>query len=151
MTNNLEATEPFGADDHRKARNHSVKDAEKTYDQILNRLWAGNGGGSLAVLGIVGAGKFSSAEMLPAVVFFLLGLVFLGLGAFRHLFLMAKITYDLEETKSPLDRRADLILRPTERIGLRLYDPRMITTMLAATMFTLGAGYGLLLVCKTLF
>ena len=55
--------EPFGAEAAQEGVERRLKSAKKSYNQILNRLWAGNSAGALAAVGALGSGKISDTRL----------------------------------------------------------------------------------------
>jgi hypothetical protein len=120
-----------------------LENAKKSYDQVLNRLWAGNSVGALTAIGALGAGKLSTIELLPALCPFLAGLLSLGVGSLPSLVSTVRILRAWESAASILDLRMDAIQRRSEEAGLRL-DFQMATGLFAAAMFLIGTSWGLL-------
>jgi hypothetical protein len=136
--------EPFGADAVPEGAARRLENAKKSYDQILNRLSAGNSAGALAAIAALGADKLSTKELLPALCLFLAGLLSLGIGSFASLVSTVRILRAWESAESALDLRADAIQRPSEEAGLR-FDFQMVTGLFAAAMFLIGTSWGLLI------
>jgi len=63
MTGNPDA---FGAEELAEMHRHRLQLATSAYEQILNRLWAGNGAGALAALAAIGSGKASTWPIIVA-------------------------------------------------------------------------------------
>ena len=120
-----------------------LDDARKLYEQIVNRLWAGNAAGVFAVIGAIGGGKAHGFAIRAALCAFLLGLLILAVGTFLSLILQARIVRDLEKAESLLDLRIESIQSSSEEIGLTISDTRTIMGLLSAMMFFVGTGCGL--------
>jgi hypothetical protein len=94
MSNEDEPAEPFGASDLADWRGRRLEEAKSSYNQILNRLWAGNGAGAAASLTVVGV-TMKDGHAPPRLFFlplslFLFGLLLLGVGAAIALVLDAR-------------------------------------------------------------
>lgn len=139
-----DGSEGFGAGAVRQELQQRLTRARKSYEQIINRLWAGNGAGVLSALAAIGSGKASGTATFVALCAFSLGLALLAVMAVYSLAFLTRVIRDLEKAEFVLDRRCDYVRRPSEDIGLAIFDLRTIMGFLSATMFVVGAICGLL-------
>jgi hypothetical protein len=133
--------EPFGAEVARKGTSRRLKISRKSYDQILNRLWAGNSAGALAAIGALGA-RVNSKEILIAFCVFLVGLISLGVGSFASLLSQVRILRDWENAQGILEVKASNIMKPSEEAGFR-FGFQNVTAIIALLMFLAGMICGL--------
>jgi hypothetical protein len=126
-----------------------LKRAKKSYDQMTNRLWAGNAAGALAGFGALGSGKVSGIELSFVICMFLLGLLALGMGSAASLVTQVLRARAWEKEESMMDLKMQHILRPTEEVGL---VPNFQTFMVitAALTFVIGVALALHLAFKGL-
>jgi hypothetical protein len=126
-----------------------LKRAKKSYDQMTNRLWAGNAAGALAGLGALGSGKVSGIEVSLGICMFLLGLLALGMGSAVSLAIQVLRARAWEDVESMIDLKMQHIVRPTEEAGL---VPNFQTFMVitAALTFVIGVAFALHLAFKGL-
>jgi hypothetical protein len=80
---NDDLQEPFGASTLIKMQRSLSEDAKSSYDKLLNRLWAGNAGGAVTTL--TALHQPTQLIYLVPLVFFVFGLLLLGIGAFYSL------------------------------------------------------------------
>lgn len=140
--------EPFGAATAREGLKSRSERARNAYDQILNRLWAGNSAGVLVATGILGSGKISDTKLLLlALSFFLVGIFALGIGSFFSLFGELVSLRDWENADSILDVKLRSIRRPSEEAGLRLGFQNVVA-LCSALAFVVGTICGLTVAVK---
>jgi hypothetical protein len=151
MSNDDDPVEPFGAAELAEWRKRRLEDAKSSYNQIINRLWAGNGSGTAAAVTAIGISiKDGHAphviSMLP-LIFFVAGLIFLGIGTLVALVAETKIIREMESAQSILDLKANHFVRPSEQAGLTLsnWQTKMALGAAAAMMLGLISGVGILL------
>lgn len=140
--------EPFGAGAVRQGVKRRFKSAKRSYNQTLNRLWAGNSAGALAAVGALGSGKISDTELLLlALSSFLIGVFALGVGSFVSLFAELRGLRDWEEVDTILDVKTRHIRRPSEEAGLRVSFQNMMALCSALT-FVGGTICGFILAVR---
>jgi len=120
-----------------------IDEAKKSYEQAINRLWAGNAAGMFAVLGAFATGKGQGLPILAAVCAFVLGLAALSIGAFHSLLSQAKIIRELETVDSLLDLKPSSALRPSEEAGLTFSDFQTRMGIHSASLLFAGVIFGL--------
>ncbi len=114
-----EKEEPFGAEAAREGLRSRFEGAKASYNQILNRLWAGNTAGALAAVGALGSGKIGDTKLLLlALSSFLLGVFALGLGSFASLIAELLDLRDWQSVNSILDLKTRHFRRPSEEAGV---------------------------------
>lgn len=146
-----EHQEPFGAHAVRKGLKRRFESAKNSYNQNLNRLWAGNSAGALAAVGALGSGSVSDTKLLLlALSTFLLGVFALGLGSFVSLIAELRGLRGWEEADSILDMKVGQFRRPSEEAGLRLSFQNVMALGSAFT-FIAGTALGLALAVRGLW
>jgi len=134
---------PFGREVVVEILQRRLQVAASSYEQIINRLWAGNGAGVVATLAAIGTGKASSAVVFVVLLMFTVGIMLLAIMAICSLFQLASELRTLERIDSVLQMPMNLLRKPSEDIGLSIYDCRAIIAGLSALMFLAGTGLGL--------
>ena len=136
MDQDTDHDEPFGEAPVRRMLESRRGAAVARYEVIVNRLWAGCGGGLIASV---------TATRHPADPFFWfsagsfgLGVLLLGIGALMTLLRDRRVIRHLEEIDGILQMRAGLAERPSTEIGLSLSHPQTWTAIAAAGLFVLG-------------
>lgn len=135
-TDDDDPPEPFGGKIVREMHRSRLKDARSEYKAIINRLWAGCGGGSIAVVTAVrhptdpffwlSAGSFG------------LGVALLGVGAFLTLMHHTEASRHLEDIDGILKMRSGYAERPSAQAGLSVSHPQTWTALMAAGLFIVG-------------
>jgi hypothetical protein len=87
MTDDTDPRESLFVEEWRRR----LEDAKKSYEQAINRLWAGNAAGMFAVLGAFTTGKAQGLPIFAALCAFVLGLLSLAIGTFCSLLSQAKV------------------------------------------------------------
>lgn len=128
--------EPFGAELVRSLRRSGLETAAAQYNALVNRLWAGCGGGLIAAV---------TAIRQPADAFFWLSagsfglaVVLLGIGALLTLLRERKVLAHLEEIDGFLQMRVGYQERPSARAAISILHPQTWTALLAAGLFVVG-------------
>jgi hypothetical protein len=125
-------------------RKSSLKTAAAHYKAILDRLWAGCGGGLITA---VTALRYPANRFFwPCAISFALGVLLLGTGALLTLWRERKLLRALEETDDILEMRVDFVERPSAHAGLELEHPQTWTALGAAVLFLLGVVFAAALV-----
>jgi hypothetical protein len=138
MTDN---SEPFGASALSKMLSGCLEEAKKSYEQFVNRLWAGNGAGAVVALTAINGGKTHDFKLLLALCAFVIGIVLLGIIAMCCLIWLDRVILNLESAESILDVRMDYIRRPSGYIGFTIF--RTVMNVLSTLAFLIGTVLGL--------
>jgi hypothetical protein len=148
MTSEDGHEEPFGAEVVRQGVKRRFENAKNSYNQVLNRLWAGNSAGVLTAIGTLGSGRVSNTRLLLLALFlFLVGVFALGIGSFASLVAELRSLRDWEEADSILDLKVTASRRPSVEAGLAV-NFQTITSICAAVAFISGTICGLILAFK---
>lgn len=138
--------EPFGAELVRTEHKLRLEAAAARYEAIINRLWAGCGGGLIASI---------TAIRHPADPFFWLsagsfglGVLLLGVGALSTLIRERRVIRHLEDIDGFLQMRADYVERPSEHAGLVMSHPQSWTASMTAGLFVLGVVFAGVLISR---
>gem|GEM_PF-5502618 len=117
-----------------------VNDLKKSYDQLVNRLWAGNSAGALSVIGVIGSGHLHDSKLLPFVLgSFLFGLMALGFGSITSLWYQRAIARAWEECDGDLGKLTlKHIKRPTKEVFQTI--PTLFATIASAIFFLIAVG-----------
>ncbi|WP_430422083.1 hypothetical protein [Phenylobacterium sp.] len=140
--------EPLGAQAVQDMQRAELEEARRDYNDIVNRLWAGNGAGLIASLTLVvqainkshatpSWGMFSPAA-------FMLAILALGLGGLVRLVTLARRVKDLQSARDILEVPIRTILHPLDRAELTWWSPRSLSALVATGMFMLGTVIGVL-------
>ena len=131
-----EPREPIGADMVVEMRKSRLEAVVAQYSAIVNRLWAGCGGGLIASV---------TAIRHPSDLFFWLsagsfglGVLLLGIGAILTLLHDNRVIRHLEDIDGILKMRMDYMERPSAQAGLSVSHPQTWTALMAAGLFVLG-------------
>jgi hypothetical protein len=128
--------EPFGAEVVRGMFRSRLKTARRQYEAGINRLWAGCGGGLIAV---VSALRHPSDPFFwLSILSFGLGVLSLGVGAFWTLVSARRVIRHLEDITGILEMRMNYADRPSDREGLGISHPQTLTALTAAGLFIVG-------------
>jgi hypothetical protein len=149
MTEDTDPSEPSDQSIVEEARRRRLEDAKKSYEQVINRLWAGNAAGIFAVLGALETEKTRGLPIFVALCAFLLGLLSLAVGAFCSLLSHAKAIRELENVDSLLDVMVHYVRRPSDEAGLTINNLQTVMGILSAILFFIGVGLGLFYVAAT--
>ncbi|SRR5260221_6495928 len=146
MTGERSQDEPFGAEAAHEGVKRRFENVKNSYDQILNRLWAGNSAGTLAAIGALGSEKVADKKLLlVALILFLVGVAALGVGSGFLLIAESRSLRNWQKVNSILDLQSDEIRSPSEEAGGRVKN---LTSLCAAVTLVLGTICGLILAFK---
>lgn len=134
-----DGSEPFGAAEVRERLDWRLADARKSYEQVVNRLWAGNAAGVAAVLSIIEKSNVQKCAAIVALTVFGGGLLTLAIASFSSLVRQSQIVKSLESANSILDIRADFAKRPSEDSGLSWLSFSTWMVLVSMLMFIIGA------------
>ena len=120
--------------------------AKKSYENILTRLWAGNGAGAGIIATTIWNNNVFHRELLWPLGFFSLGIIAMGAGATFSLVHEVRIARAAETGTSLLSMPINTFRDLTEEAGLTMKDWRTIMAFASAVLFILGviAGFGVL-------
>jgi hypothetical protein len=141
-----EDDEPFGAELISEMLRSRIEDARAQYNAIINRLWAGCGGGLIAVVTV--ARKPTDTFFWLSAGSFGLGVLLLAIGALWTLIYARKVIRHLEEIDGFLEMRTDYAERPSAGVGLKLLHPQTWTAVVAAGLLVLGVIFAGILVAR---
>jgi hypothetical protein len=138
--------EPFGARMVHEMWKSRLEAASARYSTIVNRLWAGCGGGLIASV---------TAIRHPSDPFFWLttgsfglGVLLLGIGALMTLYHDGRVIRHLEEIGELLEMRSVYVERPSAQAGLSVSHPQTWTALIAAGLFVLGVLFASVVVAR---
>jgi hypothetical protein len=124
-----------------------LKQVEAIYQNALTSMWLANGAAASASLAFIGGtwktGMFPRQLLIP-LSSFVVGLIFMGIGTFCHLFVEQRKLSKMERAHSWLDLPVGLSKTPTARAGLTFSDWRTAMAMLSALCFVFGCVFGLI-------
>jgi hypothetical protein len=128
--------EPFGAQHVRSLRRSQLETSAAQFNAVVNRLWAGCGGGLIAAV---------TAVRQPSDLFFWLsagsfglGVILLGFGALLTLLRERRVLLHLEDIDEVLQMKVGYAVRPSARAGLTILHPQAWTATMAAGLFVFG-------------
>jgi hypothetical protein len=120
--------------------------AKKSYENILTRLWAGNGAGAGIIATTMWHNSVFHRELLWPLGFFSLGIIAMGAGATFSLIHEVRIARAAETKTSLLSMPMNTFRHLTEEAGLTMRDWRTRMALASAVLFIFGvfAGFGVL-------
>lgn len=147
-TGQIRPEEQFGAAELDARITRLREETIKRREYIINRLWAGNGGGAVTCITILGVALKDGSKIIFFVklttVLFLAGLIALGFGAFLSFHRITRRLEAAEQATSILDLKVDQISRPSDDAGLRFHDSEIFSALLASATFMAGVFFGVM-------
>jgi len=135
-TDDDDPPEPFGANVVHEMHRARLEEARSEYRVIINRLWAGCGGGLIAI--VTAVRQPTDPFFWLAAGSFGLGIVLLAAGAFLTLMRHTAVSRHVEDIDGILKMRAGYAERPSTQAGLSVSHPQTWTALIAAGLFVLG-------------
>lgn len=124
-----------------------IEPVAREYNRALSSIWLANGAASLAMLSFIGAASANRQlvhRVLCPLTFFVLALISMGIGTACYLFSEGRTIASMEQADSILGLPAGRGLRPSQKAGLALTDPRSWSAIVSAILFVLGCSIGLI-------
>ena len=119
-----------------------LEPAIKSYENVLTRLWAGNGAGAGIVATTMWHNNVFHRELLWPLGFFSLGIIAMGAGATLSLIHEVRIARAAETKTSLLGMPGNTFRDPSEKVGLTMQDWRTRMAVASAGLFILGVFSG---------
>ena len=138
--------EPFGEEIVRGMHQSRLDFARSLYETSINRLWAGCGGGLIAIVSILR--HTNDIFFWLSVASFGLAILLLAFGVVATLVSERAVIRHLEDIDGILKMRTDYAKRPSDEAGLNLWHPRTWTALSAAALFIVGVVFSAVLLWR---
>ena len=146
MATEDEPEEPFGAEVRQEMFRSRLEAARRQYEAGVNRLWAGCGGGLIAVMSALR--HPSDPFFWLSILSFGLGVLSLAAGAFLTLVSARRVIRHLEGITGILEMRLDFVARQSDQEGLEVWHPQTLTALIAAGLFCVGVVFAGVLIAR---
>ena len=126
--------------------NRRLESAKRSYEEIVNRLWAGNAAGVFAVLGAVESGKVLGWTIIAALYAFLFWLLFVATASIYYIYKQSCNIRHLEKHSSILEAALSEIHTSIPYASKEFYNIRTVILIFSAALFTIGIAFGLIII-----